>query len=440
MDSIKFSYRESAQISQDIIHEQVQKLKPEINRLQLALDNQYQTPYASINLPFDVSTTSVVRKLVQQKLHLNPTLLVVIGIGGSHLGTLAIHEALNGKLYNELSPALKVYFLDTVDADYCTAILEIAEIELKNGKNILVNLISKSGTTTESIANFEIFIALIARYKQEAYVDCIVVTTDNGSKLMALAQAHGFACLAIPALVGGRYSVFSAVGLFPLCMLGVDIEQLCAGAQSMVSACIQDTMSRNPAAISASIAACHYNNDRNINDTFLFALDFEGIGRWYRQLMGESVGKEFNRDNKQAFVGITPTVSLGSTDLHSVGQLYLGGPHDKVTTFIILDTFKQSVFVPQRPEYEELVGHIQGKTLSSIMHAIVGGVQSAYRKKMIPFMTITIPEKTPFYIGQLLQMKMIEIMYIGYLLQVNPFDQPNVESYKQETREILSHE
>lgn len=440
MDSITFIYEQSCQISTKILQEYACALKPEINRLSMARDAGYNTPYASINLPFDVDCHAMVGALVQNKQSLKPTILVVIGIGGSHLGTLAVHQALNGTLYNEHNPKLKIYFVDTVDADYCAVIHTIAQAELQKGNAILVNLISKSGATTESIANFEIFVALLRKYKQETYAQYVVVTTDEGSRLMEFAKNHSFAFLPIPALVGGRYSVFSAVGLFPLAMLGIDIEQLCAGAQSMVAQSMQENFFENSAAISASILAHHYKQGYSIHDTFLFALDFEGLGRWYRQLMGESIGKEFNQAHEKVDVGMTPTVSLGSTDLHSVGQLYLGGPRDKVTTFVILETFKNLMSVPQYPEYENLVGHIQGKTLSSIMHAIVGGVKNAYTKKLLPFLTITIPTKSPFYIGQFLQMKMIEIMYMGYLLRVNPFDQPNVESYKQETREILSHE
>ena len=360
-----------------------------------------------------------------------------MGIGGSNLGSQAVYQALFGR---ECYVQYPLYFADTVDADLIARLLELMRTLLDNKKRVLVCVITKSGTTTETIANYECFLSVLQHYYPERWQDFVVAITDENSKLWHLALKEKISVLAVPALVGGRYSVLSAVGLFPLACAGIDIEKFFAGAREAVQNCLGEDIMTNPAAHSATIIAHFYKKGIAIHDLFLFSVDLEGIGKWYRQLMGESIGKEFDIHGNKKYIGITPTVSLGSTDLHSVGQLYLGGPKDKLTTMVQVKKLNRTVTVPHMQAYESLVPHIQGKQLQTIMEAIIVGVQRAYQKADRPFMMVTLPEKNAFYIGQFLQCKMIEMMYIGALLEVNPFDQPQVELYKQETREILAYE
>ncbi len=177
------------------------------------------------------------------------------------------------------------------------------------------------------------------------------------------ALEKGFDLLEIPKKVGGRYSVFSPVGLFPLGLLGVNIDQLLKGAYDMKSRCLDTNLLKNPAVISATLIYLHYKKGKNIHDLFLVGNDLESVGKWYRQLMGESIGKEFNKDKKRVFEGITPTVSLVSVDLHSMAQIYLGGPYDKFTTFVNVKQNNSDVVVPDIDEYSKLVDVIQGKKL-----------------------------------------------------------------------------
>jgi len=440
MKLFSFLYEKTSLITDDIIKKTGERLLPEIERIRSARQEQYNTPYAFINLPEDAALRQTVRQLAEQKKMFRPTALVVVGIGGSNLGTMAVHEALFGKFYNQYNPDIKVYFADTVDTDYIWDIVLLIEQELEKGNNVIINVISKSGGTTETIANFELFLELLQRYDPVNYRNYVVVTTDEGSSLWHLAQEKQLASLIIPHRVGGRYSVLSAVGLFPLALLGVDIDALHAGGQSIMPMAMDVNIATNHAAISAITLACQYANGFTIHDTFLFSVDLENLGKWYRQLMGESIGKEYTRDHEQKFIGITPTVSVGSTDLHSVGQLYLGGPYDKHTTFVSVAQSKSNVVLPDMPECEKLVAKIQGKSLPLVMDAIIQGVQSAYYKHKRPYVAIVLPEKTAYYIGQFLQFKMMEIVYLGYLLEVNPFDQPQVELYKKETKEILARE
>lgn len=415
------------------------RLMPEVERVKSAQKTGYETPYGCLNLAGDQQMRDQVQRVVAQMQELQPSTLVVVGIGGSNLGTLAVQEALLGN-FNNQKQDLNVYYADTVDSDYITDILAFVEQELRDKKAVIINIVSKSGTTTETVANGQLFIALLQQYHGTQYNKYVIVTTDHGSALWNVAQREQYTCLEIPRLVGGRYSVFSSVSLFPLGLMGIDIEQLCAGAQTISSACIMTDGADNPALHSAATLFFQYQQRRTIHDTFLFSVALEGIGKWYRQLMGESIGKEHDVHGNIVHRGMTPTVSIGSTDLHSVGQLYLGGPRDKVTTFITVEHTQASYTVPEHSPLASLVSHIQNKSLATIMDAIITGTERAYAHNSLPYMVITLPEISAWYVGQLLQMKMYEMIYLAYLMQVNPFDQPNVESYKQETRKILAHE
>jgi glucose-6-phosphate isomerase len=156
--------------------------------------------------------------------------------------------------------------------------------------------------------------------------------------------------------------------------------------------------------------------------------------------MAESIGKEFNKKEERVNIGLTPTVSIGSTDLHSMAQLYLGGPYDKFTTFVRIKKSRSCLKVPSVEGYSELVSEIKGKSLMDIMDATLEGTKAAFRSGKRPFIEITLPDKSEHAIGQLLQLKMMETIFLGKLLNVNPFDQPNVESYKRETRKILAEQ
>jgi len=406
------------------------RLSEEVTRLRAALGEQYDTDYASLAVPFDTVMVNRVQELVAVKQQLHSRVLIIVGIGGSNLGTKAIYQALYGRFHNASNPTLKVYFLDTVDSDRIAEILRIVQSELEAGHAVIVNVITKSGTTTETIINFHTILALLKKFHPTRYCEYVVVTTDCHSPLWHSAQREGFAFLEIPKKVGGRYSVFSAVGLFPLALCGISLERLHEGARAAIEEGTRQTLEENPALLSALLLYSHYTNNVTVKDLFLFSLDLEAVGKWYRQLLGESIGKEFNRSGKQVMVGITPTVSLGSIDLHSVAQLYLAGPRDKFTMFVTVEKNKHSVTIPDDHS-------CAGKTFEDVMDALVKGTQRAYFKNKRPFCTVTLPEKNEYCLGQFLQFKMLEMMYLGYLLDVNPFDQPNVELYKKETHTIL---
>ena len=438
MKDIEFSF-EDAMVPQERILETAERLRYMIRNMANVISGGYEGDMASLCLPDDRLMLSKIRQAIGENLQLNPIYLIIVGIGGSNLGTIAVQEAVLGKLYNQLTAATKVLYADTVDSDSINNIITLVKPVLEKGGNILLNVISKSGTTTETIANAEVLIDLLRRHKKD-YKKCITVTSDKNSELWNSAVKEGINVLEIPKKVGGRYSVFSPVGLFPLGLLGIDIERLLDGARAMRDTCFNVNVEENPAAICATLQYLHYKSGRNICNLFLFANDLESLGKWHRQLMAESIGKESNTKGARVNVGMTPTVSIGSTDLHSMVQLYLGGPYDKFTTFVRIKKSRSSLKVPSFEGYSDLVPEIHGKSLMDIMDATLEGTKAAFRSGKRPFIEITLPDKSEYSVGQMLQLKMLETIYLGKLLDLNPFDQPNVESYKNETRKILAEQ
>lgn len=435
MKEIKFSSHYSLISDKDLSKYQP-KLHEEITRMSTALKTPNQDDRASLNLPHDQESLEKIKTAITEKQKISPEYLIVVGIGGSNLGTVAVQEALLGRLYNQTGSTPKIVYADTVDSDTLHRIIALIEPVLQNGGNVLLNAVSKSGGTTETIANFQVLLEVIKKYSKD-YQESIVITTGKNSKFWKFAEKQNYSILEIPKKVGGRYSVFSAVGLFPLGILGIDIDNLLNGASQMIQRCLLGTLDNNPAALSASLIYAHHQQGKNIHDLFLFDPDLESLGKWYRQLMGESIGKEYDLNGTRVHNGITPTVSIGSTDLHSMAQLYLGGPYDKFTTFVRVEQTNATVQIPALPGGDVLVQGIQGKTLDDIMQAILQGVEKAFQKDKRPYTEVTLPDKSAHSLGQFLQFKMMEMMFLGALCQVNPFDQPNVEAYKQETRSIL---
>lgn len=425
---------ENAHISDSELKKLYDLVSPAITQIQkVVTQGGYAAPESSLNLPFDQGCLKKVAHLATQKKRLGVSGMIVVGIGGSNLGTMAVYQALYGNVGN---PDFPLWWADTVDTDQIALLLKMVESRFQKGEKLLLSLISKSGTTTETIANGACFLEIFKKYFPTDCHKYVVVITDKDSALWKLAGQERFDCLDIPATVGGRYSVMSAVGLFPLACTGVDIASLHKGASDMV---MESLDAQSDACRSALVIAHYYARGYFINDLFIFDAALESFGKWYRQLMGESIGKEKNLHGKTVHIGITPTVSMGSTDLHSVGQLYLGGPFDKLTTFVTVHDPVHAIKVPKN-SLSNLVAHIESKSLQQIMNAIVQGTQAAYAEHKRPFMSITLEQKNAYYMGQLLQLKMIEMMYLGALLEVNPFNQPNVELYKIQTRKILAHE
>lgn len=399
----------------------------------------YDAPEASINLSGDSTIQDRVKEVVAQKKTSTLTHVFVVGIGGSNLGTQAVYDALYTPADRTGIPHThpRLLFIDTVHAVQLRQYIEHLLPTFTNPDEVLVISISKSGNTTETIANTEILINALNTHFATPILDRVVIVTDEGSPYFTQATEKGITCLTMPPMVGGRYSVLSAVGLLPLLLVECDIQALVAGARDMRTSCVNQDIANNPAALSAVVLAQGLSEGKIINDNFFFEPELESLGKWYRQLMGESIGKQHDNAGREVFRGITPTVSIGSTDLHSVGQLYLGGPRDKITTFVYSSDTHTALSIPVSRMFPTIVEMIDGKTTYDIMSAIRQGVQAAYRNNGLPYMEIELTHINPYTLGAYLQYNMIEMMYLARLLDVNAFDQPQVELYKRETRALL---
>lgn len=433
---MNFIYKETSRIKTVSIKKSASSLKTyQLNLKKLLRKIKYEDLESSICLPFDKKSVRQVGSVIKKKSVKSLKYVVVIGIGGSNLGSKAIYDSIRGSFdfINNKKP--KLLFLDTISQQKVLSIAGALK-KLKHKKDFLLLTISKSGGTTETIANTEILKKLIEK-KFSDVSDRMVFVTDKGSKLWLTAKKQKITKIAIPKLVGGRYSVFSAVGLLPLALVGIDTKKLLEGAREAVKDGTAGNLSKNHSLVSATLTYIHNKKGKSIHNTFLFAPELESLGNWYRQLMGESIGKEKNLKKKKIHAGITPIVSIGSTDLHSMAQLYYGGPKDKFTN-IVTTQYKTKVGVPKKLSMPGLVDDINGKSIPKIMTAIVGGVQSSYSKHNLPFATIKLNCIDEKELGYYMQFRMIEMMYLAKLLNVNAFDQPSVESYKKETKKLLS--
>lgn len=404
----------------------------------VARADDYSEPESCINLPLDDEFKNFLVKKIQERKNSELKHIIIIGIGGSNLGTMALYRALRGRLGAFINAgAPKIIFVDTVSPPLVTQVIDFIKNEIKSPEELLVNIISKSGETTETIANFEIIYQALKERFGDKINDRLVFTTDKGSKLWNEAESRKLDVLEIPKQVGGRYSVLSAVGLFPLGLAGFNIQGFWDGAGEMTKRCLNEDVYQNPAIISAVATYVSYTKGFNIYNSFYFNPELKSIGKWYTQLTAESIAKEFNLNGDKINVGITPIVSIGSTDLHSMATLFLGEPKNKFTQFIHASQKEDAPSVPKDLFLPGLVPDIAGKNMADVMNAIFYGVKIAYIKNALPYTELVMHEISESSLGQYLQLKMCETMYLARLIGINAFDQPKVEDYKRETREIL---
>ncbi|MFH1247390.1 MAG: hypothetical protein V1644_03340 [Candidatus Micrarchaeota archaeon] len=399
-------------------------LMQRLNELRSASrDFTYSKPEAGIALCFDKRFINESTKLAAK--FKSVELVVVIGIGGSNLGCQAVCEAVLGSNYNLFSKK-KLLWLDAINSDSLLTVKK-AMSQTRPKKTLLI-VISKSGNNTEPIANFQIV------YKKGTSV---VVISENNSKLHGLAIANDFHFLHVPKKLSGRYSVFSNVGLFPLAVMGVDVKKLLAGAAAGAVDAFSPNAEKNPVAVLAALLYLHCKKrKRCISENLFFANNLEHVGKWYRQLLAESIGKEKNLVGKIVNEGITPVVAT-AVDLHSQAQLYFGGPDNR---FYSVTTVQQqkSFAIPVLKGAREVVSVIQGKGTSQVSRAIEIGFKKSLVNHCRPFVEFNLREINEEELGYYMQVQMIAVMLLAHLLNVNPFDQPNVEDYKIETKRQLS--
>jgi glucose-6-phosphate isomerase len=363
--------------------------------------------------------------------------LVVLGIGGSALGNIALQAALNPPTYNLLEegerPGPRLFVLDNVDPDLFESVLRFCG---KRGglKRTLFNVISKSGETAETAAQFMIARAMLRESLGAGYASNVVAITDPAKGTMRqICDAEGYATLPVPEGVGGRFSVLSPVGLFSACLCGIDIEGLLDGAASMDSLCARAELTRNPAALLAWMLVELGTNKGKPNHVMMpYSNALYFLADWYRQLWAESLGKRVDRHGQEVFAGFTPIKALGATDQHSQVQLYREGPNDKVFGLIEVERFRSGVRMPTGLGVKALE-YLEGRTMAELLNAEKRATEYALVESQRPNFTIRFPVIDAFHVGQFIQLWMVTTAYAGLMLDIDPYDQPAVELGKQAT-------
>jgi len=366
--------------------------------------------------------------------------LLVVGIGGSALGTTALATALLPFYYNELSPSQRgqrprLYVLDNVDPDETAALLGRLDLE-----RTLVNVISKSGTTGESMAGYLVVRERLAAALGEAALkDHFVFTTDPaGGALRKIGDALDVPMFDLPPGVGGRFSVLSAVGLVPAALTGMDVRSLLAGARDMAEWIKDAEAWDNPACMFAGV---QYLQDtclgRCVSVMMPYSARLRDVADWYRQLWAESLGKETDRQGQTVNVGPLPVKSLGVTDQHSQLQLYAEGPDDKIITFLGVGEFNETVTIPAPGPEADALAYLGGHTLAELFWAEQKGTAWALAERGRPSLTITLPRVDAFSVGALLYLFEMATAIAGELYDVDAFDQPGVELSKQATYALM---
>ena len=362
-----------------------------------------------------------------QKIRSHSQVLVVIGIGGSYLGARAAIELLHSQLYNNLGDGPQIYFAgNSISPTYLNQVIRLCE-----GKDFSINVISKSGTTTEPALAFRIFRDLaIKKYGREGAKERIFCTTDKAKgTLKQLADEEGYETFVIPDDVGGRYSVLTAVGLLPIAVSGSDIGKLMEGAAKAredLSVCDLD---KNDCYRYAALRNILYRKGKAIEILVSYEPAFSMMAEWYKQLFGESEGK----DNK----GIYPSSAIFSTDLHSMGQFIQEGSRILFETVVDIAAPQQDLYIQPDPNNFDGLNFLSDQNMSVVNRKAMQGTILAHTEGGVPNMVLQLPTINEEELGYLIYFFEKACALSGYLLAVNPFNQPGVESYKKNMFALL---
>ncbi len=365
---------------------------------------------------------------------------VVVGIGGSALGNIALHSALNHPEYNHLvrppRRGPRLFVPDNVDPDRIAGLLDAVDLD-----DTVFNVITKSGGTAETMSEFLIFRdAVLKKLGKERHVEHIVITTDpEQGELREIVKKYGYASLPIPPDVGGRWSVLSAVGLLSAAVTGIDIHKLLKGAAAMDRVCQESKgLWTNPALTGAAL---HYLMDKakgkNVQIMMPYSHALRDVADWFRQLWAESLGKCVDRAGKVVHNGQTPEKAVGATDQHSVMQLYIEGPFDKVVTFLTVDDFNTTVTIPSAFEEFEAVKYLGGHTMNGLINAEQRATELALTRVGKPNCAIRLGKVDEETVGALLYLLEMQTAYAGELYNVNAYDQPGVQLGKDFTYGLM---
>lgn len=433
--NLRFDYSqmmaESIGPEHGITESEIQKLMPRVNGIAADINNRRAAGELGFyDLPNNPASAKEVSELAES-LRAKCEDLVVLGIGGSALGGIALCRALCHPLHNLLSQAERkgaprVFFLDNIDPLTCRAVFEKVNLE----KSVFA-VITKSGNTAETLSQFLIVRKLLEQKlgRAAAKDHLVIITGERPNSLRTLAEKAEYTTLSIPQNVGGRFSVLSPVGLFPAAMLGIDIFELLAGAGYMAKRCSSKSLRQNPAYLAGVL---HYLGDVKKGLDIAVVMPYSDalyqVGFWFRQIWAESLGKADDVSGKKVYAGQTPVVALGATDQHSQLQLYTEGPFNKMVTFLRVENHGAALRIPRTAEID--YAYLGGHTLGELINIEARATQMALTRAGRSSMSLTLPELNPFTIGELLFMLEVQTVFTAGLYNVNPLDQPGVESSK----------
>ncbi len=417
---MQHSYFDDQKISDKKLKAELLKLKPYRNEVNLLTDEKgYDYPESSLYYLRDEKLQADLKEIKEK--FKKTKYLLLIGIGGSSLGTEAIHQVLDkGKVdlivLDTISPYKIENFLNKIS-------------RVNKAEQIAVCVISKSGNTTETLANSSIVLERLQEKFAENINSQIIFIGDKGTRLEKFAKKNNSSFYQLPKVIGGRYSLGTAVGLIPLTILGFSVEEFIAGYLEA-----SNPENEEKTALNAARTALYFKNNFHHYNFFAFDGRLEKLGAWYRQLFAESLGKEITKTEKTVSKALVPTISTPA-DLHSIGQLYFSGVPKVYTDFVL---FKDEVdyITPKNSVAGALLKNLSLQELAS---GLYNGVVTSYNERNLPYRT-TILEKNnlAFELGVFIASRLREVMYTAFLLEVNAFDQPNVELYKLRTKEALN--
>ena len=385
-----------------------------------------------IDLPVDYDKEEFDRiKKAAAKIQNDSEVLLVIGIGGSYLGARAAIESLRHSFYNvvdkEVRKTPEIYYVgNSISSTYLAHLIEVV-----GNRDFSINMISKSGTTTEPAIAFRVFKKiLVEKYGKEEAAKRIYATTDKAKgALKNLATEEGYESFVVPDDVGGRFSVLTAVGLLPIAVSGADIDKLMEGAASARKRCLENAFEENDSLLYAAVRNILHRKGKGIEILCNYEPSLHYVSEWWKQLYGESEGK----DGK----GIFPAAVDLTTDLHSMGQFIQDGSKNHYETVINVEKPKAEITLELEEVDLDGLNYLAGNTVDFINKSAMNGTILAHTDGLVPNLMVTMPEINEFYLGELFYFFEFACGVSGYVSGVNPFDQPGVESYKKNMFALL---
>ncbi len=426
-------------ITEKQLHEHLDELPEKIKTLRSFREIRMKED-AYRRLPYNTKTVEEVKKRVV-KFSKNCENLVVLGIGGSALGNIALQTALNPYMYNiddQQRQGPRLFVFDNIDPVQLASFLSWLGDNDKLDKTIF-NVITKRGDTAETLSQFMIIRQLLLdKLGPDGCKKQVITTTDaNQGILRRIANNAGFTSLVIPEGIGGRFSVLSAVGLFSAAMCGIDIDSLLAGARDMDTRVKCEDFYRNPAAINAAINYHFYKHGKKISVMMPYSYHLRDLADWYRQLWAESLGKAEDLAGNEVHIGPTPVKALGTTDQHSQVQLYREGPNDKLFTFIQVSNFDKDLKIGPAPDYAQELGFLAGKDLSELLNNEKRATEYGLLESERPCLTVLFDRVNAYTVGQFIYLFEVTTSFAGALFGINPYDQPAVELGREATFALM---